>query len=198
MTKDEEDIDRCEINQFLWNSNNESNADEQPVDTPKCYPGLETLTTLRNRILIVNHTVADIYLKNVSIQYCGYIPFWRHSGPLTEFKHWIIWGEFQIFHDKVCVQHEFIKVECYSQHDLVIYRNIHAQIIPVSVKVVPERTAKDSNEYNVLMLGIDSVSRMSLLRNVPDLDLYIREELHGIRLDKFNKVKTPYRLLCNY
>ena len=62
---------------------------------------------------------------------------------------------------------EFIKVECYDHRNLVVYRNLHAQIIPV--KGVSERTSADSEEMNVLILGCDSVSRLSLMRHAPEL-----------------------------
>ena len=62
---------------------------------------------------------------------------------------------------------EFIKVECYNRKDLVVYRNLHAQIVPA--KEVRERTLADSEEMNVLLLGCDSVSRLSLMRHAPEL-----------------------------
>ena len=46
----------------------------------------------------------------------------------------------------------------------MIYRNIHAQIVPVNV--VEDQTEED---MNVVMLGCDSVSRLSFMRHAPDL-----------------------------
>ncbi len=65
-----------------------------------------------------------------------------------------------------------MQVECHNKHDEILYRNVHAQIVPLK-GLFSEESPKRTENLNVLMLGVDSVSRLSFLRHAPDLHRYL-------------------------
>ncbi|XP_060068998.1 uncharacterized protein LOC132549096 [Ylistrum balloti] len=91
---------------------------------------------------------------------------------------------------------DFFKISCLSPNK-TRYVNIHATITRNST--APKRNVKDtkSMELNVLMLGFDSVSRMTWLRKLPKSRNYFRNILGGVELEGYNIVGdgTPQALL---
>lgn len=103
---------------------------------------------------------------------------------------------------------EFILVSCKS-HEEIIYNNTHA-----IVREKPEvrrriNEAKTNNRQarplSVLMLGIDSISRLNLIRAMPETSRHLTEngwfELQGynkvrFHLDMFKNFPSNYFSLC--
>ncbi|XP_064611704.1 LOW QUALITY PROTEIN: uncharacterized protein LOC135475699 [Liolophura sinensis] len=101
--------------------------------------------------------------------------------------------------DGAPLETDFFKVSCVAK-DNSTYVNIHAGIAYNATVHArsPEIPFPDSAMgYNVLMIGFDSVSRMTWLRKLPKTHAYITKELNGILLEGYNIVGdgTPQALL---
>ncbi|XP_033760756.1 uncharacterized protein LOC117342665 [Pecten maximus] len=91
---------------------------------------------------------------------------------------------------------DFFKVSCLSANK-TRYVNVHATVTYNSTKHKIEMKNTKMMGLNVLMLGFDSVSRMTWLRKLPKSRHYFRNILGGIELEGYNIVGdgTPQALL---
>ncbi|XP_069105006.1 uncharacterized protein [Argopecten irradians] len=98
--------------------------------------------------------------------------------------------------DIMPVPSDFFKISCLSSNK-TRYVNIHATIVHNTSKLKVKAKKSKSMGLNVLMLGFDSVSRMTWLRKLPKSRQYFREALGGIELEGYNIVGdgTPQALL---
>lgn len=126
---------------------------------------------------------------------CAYIPLYRGDD---DFK--VLEGNriFPII-DRMPLITDFFKVDCRSK-DGAIYSNIHSGIAydsSLMMRPVWNPMSKNALGYNVLMLGFDSVSRMSFIRMMPKTYEYIIKELGIVVLKGYNIVGdgTPQALL---
>lgn len=90
------------------------------------------------------------------------------------------------FANSVEVQDEFYKIECYHKN-ISIYTDYHS-FIPtekVSQKTLRQKGSREG--VSVLVLGVDSVSRINLYRNMPKTAKYLKE-LGAIEMLGYNKV----------
>ncbi|CAH1786914.1 unnamed protein product [Owenia fusiformis] len=85
---------------------------------------------------------------------------------------------------------EFIKVECYDHNKTTIYKNFHAVVFEKQqVEDECKRKTIDKNEkLNIILLGVDAVSRLNFMRLMPKTKRFIEEELNGFELTGYNKV----------
>ena len=125
---------------------------------------------------------------------CAYIPLYRDD----DFK--VREGN-RIFPvvDRMPLITDFFKIDCRSK-DGAIYSNIHSGIAydsTLRMRPIWNPLNKYALGYNVLMLGFDSVSRMSFIRMLPKTYEYIIKELGIVVLKGYNIVGdgTPQALL---
>ena len=85
------------------------------------------------------------------LESCYYTPFWRPENDDDNVE----WGERTVLPNTGVhlTQHEFVMVECISPQGEVMYRNMHAQVLPKSTEEIPLRTESNKNQLNILMLG---------------------------------------------
>jgi hypothetical protein len=99
--------------------------------------------------------------------------FYRFASNCTSFK------------KEVSVQEEFVKVVC-SLDNKVIYRNYHAFVhIKPEVEKRIQNTCKNMKRLSVLVLGIESVSRLNFYRHMPKTKSVL-ESMHAIELLGYN------------
>lgn len=97
------------------------------------------------------------------------------------------------FIDPVDVTDEFFKIECFlksAASDNSIYTDYHA-FIPVrnnTINVHPYNDPLIKNSVSVIALGLDTVSRLNLHRQMPLTAEFIKTRLHGVDLLGYNKV----------
>ncbi|XP_047987752.1 uncharacterized protein LOC125227469 [Leguminivora glycinivorella] len=81
-------------------------------------------------------------------------------------------------------QHEFVRVDC-SYNDSVIYSDYFVFLIDEARPRT--RTAKHQSAYNVIVLGVDSVSRLNFERTMPKTAKFLTDR-GAIQLKGYNKV----------
>ena len=91
------------------------------------------------------------------------------------------------------IKTDFFKVEC-TADDKAKHSNIHAGIAPIKKS---NASRQGSLDLNVLMIGFDSVSRMTWMRNLPKTYDYLVKVLGTVVLEGYNIVGdgTPQALL---
>jgi hypothetical protein len=137
--------------------------------------------------------------KNATKQHgnivCAYIPLYRGFDDFSVYEGSRI---FPII-DHMPLISDFFKVDCRSKSG-ANYSNIHSGIAYESTIHHRPRWSPISPKalgYNVLMLGFDSVSRMSCIRLLPKTYEFIVKELGSVILKGYNEVSdgTPQPLL---
>ncbi|XP_068217947.1 uncharacterized protein [Palaemon carinicauda] len=110
-------------------------------------------------------------------------------------KQWKIKTKIPLQKKKTPMEEDGILVTCIntSQNNTAFYHNVHYFIQPRRVakkrKAFQEKYGERSNEQlSVLFLGTDAVSRGNLRRHMPKTFQYLRENLHVVDLQGFNKV----------
>ena len=81
------------------------------------------------------------------------------------------------------VDHEWILVECSAGGGDVLYRNFHSQIIPVgkfNEQVIEHNGPED---LNVIVVLLESVSRLTWLRHCQDVHEFITSRLGGVLMN---------------
>ncbi|CAI9729801.1 XP_029643096.1uncharacterized protein LOC115217513 [Octopus vulgaris] len=94
-------------------------------------------------------------------------------------------------------KHEFVRVMCYSESGGLMYSNFHSFIIRDQNLVkrrtkyfrkYQKRNPNVKEKFNVLMIGVDSVSRLNFIRQMKNTRKYILERLGAYELAGYNKV----------
>ncbi|XP_065211167.1 uncharacterized protein LOC135839194 [Planococcus citri] len=82
---------------------------------------------------------------------------------------------------------EYIYVKCTSRNESkkLIYENIHSMVIEKQPS--PPKPAADPIKYSVLFFGIDSISRLNLIRSMPKTVQYLKEK-QWLELEGYNKI----------
>lgn len=125
---------------------------------------------------------------------CAYIPLYRGNNDFTVYEGNRIYPVM----DKMPLITDFFKIDCRSK-DGAIYSNIHSGIAYESslhMRHIWNPLPQQALGYNVLMIGFDSVSRMSWIRMLPKTYEYMLKE-GFIVLKGYNIVGdgTPQALL---
>ena len=159
-------------------------------------PTNSALTYDVNNILYVNWTASIGPPYNGDVLYCTYTPLFRpkYSPTHKDFLRYL--PESEPFNDSVTIAHDFVKVHCYDTNDTVKYTNFHA-FVPRNLtteKVKKEKFVrhavynKITERLNVMMIGIDSVSRLSFLRQMVKTKEFLIETLGAVDMMGYNKV----------
>ena len=155
---------------------------------PLVCSGPPALTTLVKGRLSVNPEVQRVFYPNVTE--CAYHPLRRPNA-----SHADVWSTIEdgvTFTRKVNVTDEFIKVECIGADiNTTVYTNFHAQIIEkdkVRDKSHKSTRGKVGDRLSVLMLGLESTSRLNFIRQLTKTHGYIKTKMKSFDLKGFTKV----------
>ena len=159
-------------------------------------PKNASLTYDVKNVLYVNWTAIKAPPYNGDIMHCTYTPLYRpkYSATHKDFLRYL--EESEPFNDSITISHDFVKVQCYDFDDNVKYINFHA-FIPrnQTAKIVyKERfirhavNNKITERLNVIMIGIDSVSRLSFLRQMLKTQEFLTKTLGAADMMGYNKV----------
>lgn len=145
-----------------------------------------SLTYVFGGKLFVNWTAVNIsYSKEGKmVSYCRYQSI---EHPENE-KHndYSYSVESDQFREWVNVSEEFIRVQCYNASNHVIYTNFHYVINPLYSKISVE-VPTETRTPNVLLVGVDSVSRMNYLRYMKKIR-QVMLKLEALEFVGYNKV----------
>ncbi|CAM1322057.1 Uncharacterised protein g7976 [Pycnogonum litorale] len=145
--------------------------------------GYPLLTYTIGEVIHVNHDEMDKLKTTYSKVWCcinGY-----HSKPGAG-------SDKQIWRDSNCMNitfpqilaEEYSEVRCSSENGTIVYLNYHA--IFKSEKNSSETSKDDDLHYNVLVLGLDSVSRLNFHRHMNKTKEVLIGQLKAIELKVYN------------
>ena len=121
-----------------------------------------SLTYRHHTSIVVNKTAVARSKFKSSFAYCKYQAIYRpRFGKGHNYFHYL--NESKPFNDKIDVKEEFVRVRCYAKSNKIIQTNFYAFMFP---KVKKQRTPSDKSKYNVILLGIDSMSRLNSMRYI--------------------------------
>ncbi len=126
-------------------------------------------------ILTIEPAFSQEYHRNWTS--CHYAPF--DMDPKSKDK-LIFQPPVKIDIDKgTQINHPWILVESFSNKSIV-YRNFHSQITPQKdYRGIPIRYLGE-NDFNVMLVILDSVSRLAWLRHCPEIHKFITDKLGGV------------------
>ncbi|VDI07627.1 Hypothetical predicted protein [Mytilus galloprovincialis] len=111
---------------------------------------------------------------------CNYQEIKRHKDDKTLELGNEVW-----FNNSVIVKTDFVNVNCFINKKK-IYSRLHLQVYR-SDKTVKTKKNGGKN-YNILMFGLDSVSRLAAIRELPKTLKYLETNLSGYVLKGYTKV----------
>lgn len=156
---------------------------------------LECSKVEQNWVYAENGTfqISSTAIKRHGVIRCAYTPLY-HGGDDFHTR----WGDTVAdFRSGSPLKTDFFKVAC-SANDNAKYNNIHAGIAPVKPPTVAPTTGPQTSlDLNILMIGFDSVSRMTWQRNLPKTYEHLVKVLGAVVLEGYNIVGdgTPQALL---
>lgn len=155
----------------------------KPMKYRICNGGLPALVDANlTSLFIVNNSLSAYNVSEKSQLRCCYKIFWRVEPKEDESDKKVKYsGECVVFNNSVEIAEEYVMVKCYLNTSL-IYTDMFAFVPLTNVSKV-----EDPLPLNVLVLGIDAVSRLNLHRQLPHTLKYLRK-LGLVELLGYNKV----------
>ncbi|XP_044272215.1 uncharacterized protein LOC123016066 [Tribolium madens] len=151
-----------------------------------CGPSdLLTYVTVNNNTatLHVNEEVVKKYHKKIVCFYQNIEDFDFRFPPEDHLNQ----PGFTLFETSVEIDFDFVSVICLMENK-VFYSNTHAPIILQENIIERQEFMKHQNEaFSVLIIGIDSMSRLNFLRSLPETHLFLKRN-NWISLKGYNKV----------
>lgn len=160
--------------------------------------GPPPLVTANRTHLVVNMSVFYRYYGGKK-PVCTYRKIWRKAdGGSKSDDRYSLETSSHLIRGSVRVDDEFYYVECASETGKVLYRNYHPFVTPK--KEVEARCEKNFQAWraasegvvrerlSVVIVGIDSVSRLNMLRHLPKTYTFLRQVVGAVELHGFNKV----------
>lgn len=146
--------------------------------------------------LIINRTAVRLSPYSNALQYCTYTPIYRPHFLPTHKNFMTYMNESDPFTNSTKVEDEFVRVECYNAKNESIYTNFHAfaQSNTDLYSMSRHRWRKHTREnnitrpLNVMLIGLDSVSRLAFIRNMNKTRDFIKDKLAAFEIMGYNKV----------
>ena len=155
--------------------------------------GKTSITYVDGTILRINRTFIKHELSG-EFSHCRYQAILRNKFD-SDFT--VTYSEMsEKFESDVEIKDEFIRIYCYSYSGGVMSTNFHAFILPkIDVDTrCHSRIRQHALHFrpaeiiNVLMIGVDSVSRLNFIRQMPRTRQFLLEELNAVEMLGYNKV----------
>ena len=151
------------------------------------------MTYTDGEVLRFNHTAIRLYYTD-ELDYCEYQAIYKtnaSSDNLYEYSR-----NLQTFAEDIAISTEFIRVACYGKAGDMMYANFHAFIIEKEeVEIHCEdafyaftKQHKPTEQLSVILLGVDSVSRLNFIRHMRRTRSFLLERMRAVELRGFNKL----------
>ncbi|KAF5298405.1 hypothetical protein FQR65_LT01183 [Abscondita terminalis] len=134
-------------------------------------------------IYLLNTSLAAYKIKNIAGLKCCYTIFKRVDSKPNQGDNQVSFGKCIQFNNSVLIDAEFVQVTC-SYSNKTIYKDFFS-FVPMKPKFLNLTTI--SQKLNVLIVGIDSVSRINFHRQMP-LTAQLMREFGAIEFLGYNKV----------
>lgn len=153
-------------------------------------PDKPMLTYQDDNMLRINWTAVKVYKLN-DFRDCQYQPIIRPNQSSDFIFEYIQDGI--RFSNDIEVKHEFMRVMCYSTSGGLMYTNFHSFILRddnlVNQRLNSLLSAPPVKEkMNILLIGVDSISRLNFIRQMPRTRRYILDQLGAYEMNGYNKV----------
>lgn len=153
------------------------------------------LTYQHGNELKINWTLGKQF-KDGKIKNCRYTPLYRPNYTPTNNNYLTYLDESEPFIKAVEITDEFVKVNCFNEDEKMVYTNFHAfiqrnQSLDAMYKErLIKHVMKDklSEQLNVVMVGMDSVSRLSFRRQMVKTREFLENTLGAYDMSGYNKV----------
>ena len=152
-----------------------------------CSVNFPMLTYIEKFVYVTVNRSAALYYGGV--KHCKYYQVFRPSSTNDNLFKISVKGI--RFNSTALVSFDFIMVKCFSLTGQIIYKHYHALIQQKyhSQKDVSQpESASATTKPNILMIGIDSVSRLNFLRFMPETRKVLLHGMKAFDLKGFNKV----------
>ncbi|KAF5285582.1 hypothetical protein FQR65_LT13122 [Abscondita terminalis] len=166
------------------------NEDVKLLHKPKKYinctklPLLSFIVYERNgAVLCINETLISLYSE--SGVNCCYSYITRYSDSQHNLDKDVRISQCVKFEKNVTLIEDIVLIECKDETDTKIYSNIHA-IVKTENKTDNKSKSSDG-KISVLIIGIDSVSRLNFIRSLPKTREFL-ERQNWLELTGYNKV----------
>lgn len=125
-------------------------------------------------------------VKDVEQLECYYQPFTRKTDESNRFNKSkiVTFG----YGDILKIDDEFVRVICSYGNTGEIYKDYH-YFVPRKEKEINQAKTDYSDKFNVLIIGIDSLSRLNFHRQMIRSSSVILDQLKGIEMFGYNKVE---------
>lgn len=159
----------------------------------KCETKVDIVYVEGNTIYIDWKAINESRFKN-NIEYCRYDVIWRPYDERKDHDFMEYRNESKNFTDQIDVSDEFVRVKCYSGINSIEYTNFFSF---VHLKKEVEKRCKENfqkfensrkEHLSVLMLGVDSISRINMMRYMTETRSYLLNKMSAIELVGYNKV----------
>lgn len=121
---------------------------------------------------------------------CCYQPFWRVNPAFGQTDNIYRHGDCKSFHSSAIIRDEFVKVKCKINNTL-IYKD-YFSFVPKKKSRVPQRSKESftvgTDKLNVMFVGLDAISRLNFIRQMPHTYSFLKNDLKTIEFIGYNKV----------
>ena len=147
--------------------------------------GAPPMTFIQGQALFINTTALMLYYSN-DLSHCRFQTIHRKSYKSdNEFYY----SSPRSFTNTIPVPGEYMRVFCYNSNGGLIYTNYHTAVIrkpDVEQRCQKARTPDEA--LNILMIGVDSVSRLNFVRQFQKTRRFLLKELGATELRLYNIV----------
>ncbi|XP_022183936.2 uncharacterized protein LOC111043330 [Nilaparvata lugens] len=152
---------------------------------------------------IVNSNVTHVYLDagaisafNLTNLTCCYTPFWRVEADESEVVDGVAYRDIDTYfrYHNNCIEfedaekienYEFIRVTCTSENRTFV--DYHS-FTPLKDHMKRKKKDIEPDHLNVMIIGVDAVSRLNLHRQMPVTLDYLKSKLNVVEMFGYNKV----------
>lgn len=156
----------------------------------KCEVKKDLLYT-KNNVLFINWPLVKYYVP--SLRYCKYDVIWRPANVETHNNYFQYINESQPFTTNQTISDEFIRVRCFNDRNEIVYSNAFSFVhlkrnVEKRCRENELKQTKDKTILNILMIGVDSVSRNNMIRYMPKTRNYLLQKMSALEFLGYNKV----------
>lgn len=164
------------------------------VKNIECAVKYDIVYTKGHNVFINWTEVENSPLKGI-LQYCRYDVIWRPKNERHNHDFYKYLKGKVNFYSFITVKEDYIRVECFSANESVVYSNffsfIHDDVIPSNNSnddTFKKHQKAVDETLSVLMIGIDSVSRLNMIRNMNRTRSVLLQDMNAIELLGYTKV----------
>ena len=152
-----------------------------PPRTIKCKERQRSLTFIDdNGILKINETSIKILHYEISDIFCYYQDIIRENDFSVSYG-----DKIEIAKNGSKINSDFIYVSCADFSGFALYSNIHSHVVP---KTKWRLQSFSESTYNILIVGIDSLSRQSFMRQLPETYDFLTKKLNAFVFRGMTKI----------